>query len=846
MADELEKNLFQFNRMQDKEIFYGEEQPKDILKASLDYINEGFEVLPMTADKNPDVQRVNKIRQNPISEHNAHFWWPDAPSIAIFTGGKKRIECIDFEPVFVKSGLYQKLLDFIKYTYPEIFAKLTIEETASGGIHWYYTCTRIGGKQELAARAPVSVEKQSGESKVLLIESIGQDRWINVYPSDGYKQLQNDLLLVQEIESEEREIIIGLCKEYNELHEVNTFGIPKNDYTNPQAVWNVFNERNGLQWTTATLQDAGFEILQDNGERVYVRRPGKTMAKHSGSIHKESNVLFLFTTSSVLPAGKPLRPFDIELHLKYDGNFIECCNALVKQGYGQFNIEQSFEVSFFDVKRLKKGLQYTVNRTRFINFLNGHGVGLYRPDNKTYVYTRAEGHPFQEITVEDMKKICLLHLDGLCEVYDCGATKREMIETFLKGVDSYFSKNLLECLPRFEPNLLRDTREACYLPFKNGVIKITADGPVLLTYAEVGCQIWKDAIIDHEIRIDDIVAYCEWSRFYACICGTDSPDNLTEEQTSNFFYLCALTGYLIHKYKDPARGYAVIFSEAVESDEKGGGTGKGLFCKGLEKMTPTCFISGKTFDPVVRFAWQRLQLFHSVAVIDDVQKNFNFQGLYNAITDGLTLERKNQQEIFINYDDSPKIVVISNYVISNIGNHAERRQKTFEFAPFFGPAYTPEKHFGHLLLKDWDNQEWNRFYNFMISCTANYLKEGIPTIGRSGTLQRRAIQQKYGVEFSEWFYDQYLANGCENWQGVTDLHEQFLKFAEIEKTDFSVKKFKAAILSSTLSQPCPQVQDVETRRNKNEGNRNEIRLKMKIRDSIQEKGTGLVQHSGQG
>jgi hypothetical protein len=806
----------------------------DILKAAYAYIGEGFEVMPMK-EKEPDVQHVNKIRSNPINEHNAHFWWPDADKIAVFTGGKKRLLCFDFEPIFIKSGNYQLLHDFVKYTFPEIYSKLTIERTANGGYHWYVTCVKLCGKQVLAARAPAGDEMKQGESKVLLIECIGQGRWVNTYPSKGYTQEKGDLLLVQEIEPEELDLLMGLCRDYNELQEYNTYGLTKHDYTDPQAPWNAFNAKHDIEWMKDKLREAGFEILQDNGIRTYVLRAGNSKAKHSGSIHNESNVLFLFTTSSILPAEKPLRPFDIILHLEYDGNFIECCRALEQQGYGKLNIDQTFEVSFFDIKRTKKGLQYAVNRTRFMDLLYGHGIGLYRPDGKTYVYTQRTFHYFEEVTIEDIKKICQQHLDGLQELYDCGATRNELKEFFYKGIDSYFSKNLLEFLPRFVPDMLKDTREEAYLPFRNGVVKITAAGGALIPYDQIGKQVWRNAIIDHDIVIDDIVAYSEWSRFYACVCGADSPDNMSEEQVNNYMYLCSLTGYLIHKYKDPARPYAVILSEAVETEEMGGGTGKGLFCRGIEKIASTCLIAGKTFDPVAKFAWQRLQLHNTIAVIDDVPKGFQFTGLYNVITDGLTLERKNQQEVFISYEDSPKVVVISNYVISSAGNHAERRQKVFEFAPFFSPSYTPDKHFGHLLLKDWDDQEWNRFYNFMISCTASYLNNGIPNMGRSDTLQRRAIRQKYGVEFSEWFHGQYLTNGCEKWHGVIELHNEFLGFAGMEKNDFSMKKFRSAIEASILSTSCtdpvltgnypvPKMLKPDFQRNKEQGNRSEVRV----------------------
>lgn len=457
-----------------------------------------------------------------------------------------------------------------------------------------------------------------------------------------------------------------------------------------------------------------------------------------------------------------------------------------------------------------------------MNMLYGSGIGLYRPDGKSYVYTQRTCHCFEEVMIEEIKKVCQQHLDGLQEIYDCGATRNELKEFFYKGIDSYFSKNLLEFLPRFVPDMLKDTREECYLPFQNGVVKITAAGGELLPYDQIGKHIWKNAIIPYDIVIDDIIAYSEWSRFYACICGADSPDSLTEEQTNNFFYLCALTGYLIHKYKDPAKPYAVILSEAVETEEMGGGTGKGLFCRGIEQVASTCLIAGKTFDPVATFAWQRMQLHNTVAVIDDVPKGFQFTGLYNVITDGLTLERKNQQQIFISYEDSPKIVVISNYVISNAGNHAERRQKVFEFAPFFSPTHTPEKHFGHLLLKDWDSQEWNRFYNFMISCTAEYLKTGIPDMRRSDMLKRRAVSQKCGEDFTSWYFEQYTQNGCAEMKAFANLYAEFLTYSEQNKEDYSKVKFTSAIkyASSTAGYK------LSTSRDRKDGNKHKVKVEI--------------------
>ena len=52
-----------------------------------------------------------------------------------------------------------------------------------------------------------------------------------------------------------------------------------------------------------------------------------------------------------------------------------------------------------------------------------------------------------------------------------------------------------------------------------------------------------------------------------------------------------------------------------------------------------------------------------------------FEELYSNITEGITVEKKNLKEFFIPYKDSPKITISTNYVISDEGNHAKRRQK---------------------------------------------------------------------------------------------------------------------------------------------------------------------------
>lgn len=464
------------------------------------------------------------------------------------------------------------------------------------------------------------------------------------------------------------------------------------------------------------------------------------------------------------------------------------------------NTGASLEISFFDVVKDNKGrVKTALNRGRFLDFFHAAGVGLLMI-NKAAVLIKLTGATFEKVTTEQLRKLVLDHINTLPESFDCGITRLDLQEVILKGSDSYFSKSFLEFIKHFSPDYLQDTKEMAYIPFRNGVVCVSTARVELKTYEQLGKHIWKDHVIDFDIQLDQSRA-CEsvWFKLLCCICGNDNLPTFTSEQNEKLLYLESIAGYLGHKYKDPSRPYAIILAEETQSDDKGGGTGKGLFMKGQSYISPTCIIPGKKFNPADRFAWQRVELHHKIVAIDDTAKNFIFESLNNATTDGLTIEGKNEQEIMLSYEDSPKIVVISNYVIPNSSNHAKRRQRVFEFSPFFSPGYTPERHFGHILFQDWDRDEWNRFYNFQIFCIRQYLSSGLPDRAKSGILKRREVSQRYGIEVANWYFEEYFPNGCEEWQSVNDLYNDFLSYSSMVEPDYSMKKFRTAITSATQS-----------------------------------------------
>ena len=183
-------------------------------------------------------------------------------------------------------------------------------------------------------------------------------------------------------------------------------------------------------------------------------------------------------------------------------------------------------------------------------------------------------------------------------------------------------------------------------------------------------------------------------------------------------YAMQLIGYMLHGYKHPARSIAVVLCEETEEEDEGGGTGKGLFYKAIGHVIRTVTLDGKNFKMDKSFAMQRVELDTQMVLVEDCTKFMNFEGFYSMITEGVTIEKKNQPEVYLSYAKAPKFGFSTNYTVNIQGNHGHRRVRLLEFTSHYGSKLTPEQEFGHVFFTDWDSDEWNRFYNFMLYCVS--------------------------------------------------------------------------------------------------------------------------------
>ena len=286
---------------------------------------------------------------------------------------------------------------------------------------------------------------------------------------------------------------------------------------------------------------------------------------------------------------------------------------------------------------------------------------------------------------------------------------------FMAGSTKFFKEDYMSMIDTADVNLKEDTRERCYLYFKNCAVEVSADGIKEIDYLDLDGYIWEEQIINREFkRVDP-----DGSEFQKFI------SKVAKDDMNRFKSVISMIGYLLHSFKTSTDNKAIIFNDEKISENPNGGSGKGLICTSLRFMKRITTLDGKQFDFNKTFPYQTVSADTQVLVFDDVKKNFAFENLFSLVTEGITLEKKNKDAIHIPVNKSPKIVITTNYAIPGEGGSFERRKFEIELSDYFNETYTPVEEFGHMLFDDWDKKEWQRFDMFMIYCVQFYLKNGL-------------------------------------------------------------------------------------------------------------------------
>lgn len=435
-----------------------------------------------------------------------------------------------------------------------------------------------------------------------------------------------------------------------------------------------------------------------------------------------------------------------------------------KVGFGIWDFKVKFPVGD-DAGPI--GIFSGVYRNGFIDFLNHFGFRKKFRADGSYFLLRCIENMIEEvdtINVSDFVTDYLekngadisftVNLEG--EAVQFTASLLLQKETIKKQCHSLFNKKFLELLPTFDAEILKDTPTECFKLFKNRIIKVTADGLQEIEYKDLHDKfVWKKHIIDFEFVYNEKFEDCHYFKFIY---------NVSNAQTEPGRHIAFITaiGYLLHKFNAQEKGQAIICYDEVITDlnKPQGGTGKGVFAKALAKLSEMIKIDGKKFDENDRFCFQRVSDSTQIVFFDDVKTKLGFDRFNSILTDGWNIEKKNKDEFAIPPEDSPKVLIGSNSILECEGSTRKRRQFILEFSDFYSRHIIKgneepikDHHQCIFFTDDWDKNEWQMFYSFMISCIAEFMKSGLIYYEPKNVKANR-LRQITNDDFAEWVNQQ--------------------------------------------------------------------------------------------
>jgi hypothetical protein len=457
------------------------------------------------------------------------------------------------------------------------------------------------------------------------------------------------------------------------------------------------------------------------------------------------------------------KKFD-SLHKDYDGKITLGTVYHIAEKYGW----QKPFVKFWYIENDKTH----ISKQNFKRFLEENGFCKLQLE-RGYILLKVSKNIVREVEIFNIKDFVIDYLKRLDDDHFKETPRIKVIDAVIKGAPQHFVQTFLEFLETRELEFLRDTKEKGFLFFSNYFVEITQNKISVKRYEELEGFIWDRQVIHKRFSI--VRREPEFERFVRNICKNDKQRVLS---------LRSAIGYLLHNYKDSTNAKAVIFLDEKLSDGAYGRSGKGLVAQAIGKLRKTIRLDGRNFNFSKSFSFQSVTLDTAIIEFNDVTKKFNFDKLFSIITDDITVEKKNQNEIIIPFHQSPKIIISTNYTIEGSDDSTLDRQFVVEFSDHYNKVHRPIDEFGHRFYDEWSNEEWNCFLNYMIGCLQLYLCKGLIQCSHVN-LEKKKMIDSTCEEFAEYFESLGLNVEHNKKDLLEDFKKNYDEFSELKLTKFT-------------------------------------------------------------
>jgi len=306
-----------------------------------------LQFMPVTSKKLPIV----KGWQTLFKKHNLS----DSEGVGLVCGKLSgNLEVVDIDTKYDITGkLFEKYKAAIHNVDETLLEKLVVQQTQSGGYHFIYRCEKIEGNLKLASRYTTDGEKkftydleiQKGvteeqaqkrakNDKVrVLLETRGEGGYIMCAPSNGYKLIHRDYYGIEDITIEQREILHNIARQFN---EVSVEARPER-FENRQRIkgLSVFDDYNSRADIVSLLEQYGWKIVGNKGQKTVFLRPGQTTSQSSGNYDHSKKWFSVFTTSTEFEPQHAYLPYAVYAVLECNNDFSEASRKLYELGYGE-------------------------------------------------------------------------------------------------------------------------------------------------------------------------------------------------------------------------------------------------------------------------------------------------------------------------------------------------------------------------------------------------------------------------------------------------------------------------------------------------------------------------------
>lgn len=708
-------------------------------------VDSGIALIPViSSSKSPYAELKGKPALSMPDLMRAINWYDqtseECKCVAIRCGSLSGgLICIDVDSKH-KQGFSERIFGDIKNLYPEIFDKLEIDRTPSGGLHFYYRVKGEAPKSSNLASRKCTTEEMLVRPDLktrCFLELKSEGGLSQCYPSFGYTKVKRGScgifggVGICLLSDEEHGNLMSLCYLYEEVVKE----IPVRKSANRDSKY----EEGKTPFDQFNLSDLGGKVLEDLGWRYYKTsgrfdkwiKPGDKSNNCGASFNNEKRTYAIYSTKSNLDV-ECYNPSSLLCKEQFGGDWDKLRLHLTSLGFGVMKpYVEKIEVK----KAIKNGVES----------LPANFSDAAKEEFRIGIETKGKENPHGEfwtsrigldgeekftISRELVLGVCRelgfrvwkekpVRIDGnlikICQERDLfdllkgyiGTGSRELLdiyEDFLQKSGTWTIKRL-DILD--ESEILQSSKYLSYKFYRNCYVSVDSEKIEIFDYSELSQLIWEHDKKDRDFKL---------------VSAEEARKGLYSEFIGNAIgwsqYLMKCIGFYAHDYRDE-EGYMVITTEKSDNEKDGGRCGKNIFWKLFSCITT--FKS--TAASMIKKDNQLLQSWNGERIfcLSDIPKNFELIFFKDMITDGAVVRKLYANEFVVSVHDMAKLGGSSNYTFDDSDPGVKGRLRLVEFTSYYKELGGVKAATGKMFPKDWNEDDFLYFDNIMMYCIQEYL-----------------------------------------------------------------------------------------------------------------------------